>query len=742
MLPKITYPDQLDTTTNLYTVKDSAYLKLSIDYNPGDKEIVVEYDLEKTGLFPTTGIISLVEQCSDPKNRAISFYYTSFANNIFSGLTILDGFEDIEIKPKEVTVVVMNVMAEHHNALKNALIAIEKFAGARIPERKSPYKPKYGSLEKRTNCMSQIAYQPIAWFEANKTVGKAPFTVTFKNLSIRLGEEIPQNTVKFYWDFGDNTSSTVTYVKYSDEVPSGVINVIVEDTDSGTIKKTYTEPGIYSVSLRVVNDFGEDTVLLNNLINSRYIAPDAATIEKYKTSIQQVVNGIFKSPSNLQIQINVTNNGEHKNPSGQAIDPVTTYTWYIPDDINHGNSSSTTALFSVGGIYTISLRVDTRYLAYRITNFKNDINIVEKENLWLWTFFSSSSQVIQASEMGFLSQTFKTKQNSYSTIYKNDNFITASTWENKSQIKFELSRNTNFRPYSEDVSGLAGYSLLYYATGRNSTDPISTEKINCLIYNGYLETYNDFTSLQRPWNWVPINIGTISYFLFGEITSPQAPYVSQTNWQNLQAHNIINNTVTSLTLTTANFIGLSGELQNNAAIYNTDGTSKYGYFSSYRYANRDNKVYILKNDKIGGTAFRIKNFYQSNSTVGNDIANFTKLPDMLGPTKTEGQLVNLESGLFFFNNSGSISQFDTSVNVWRTGGPGLYSTSFADLQDKTQQDYDNTENSLLATSDGQNNAYISFDYSPNSYIKFNDLDMTFTKLNKRPDGEQWNIGSY
>ena len=82
MLPKITYPDQLDTTTNLYTVKDSAYLKLSIDYNPGDTEIVVEYDLEKTGLFPTTGIISLVEQCSDPKNRAISFYYTSFTNNL------------------------------------------------------------------------------------------------------------------------------------------------------------------------------------------------------------------------------------------------------------------------------------------------------------------------------------------------------------------------------------------------------------------------------------------------------------------------------------------------------------------------------------------------------------------------------------------------------------------------------------------------------------------------------------
>ena len=126
MAPEITFPTTLDTETNLYVVKDSAYLVLVKDYNPGDTTITVELDTQKTLLFPPTGIITLTEQCSDPQYRGLSFYYGSRTNTVFSDLTIINPELD-HYKPSRVTTVVMNVMAEHHNNIKDSVIAIENF---------------------------------------------------------------------------------------------------------------------------------------------------------------------------------------------------------------------------------------------------------------------------------------------------------------------------------------------------------------------------------------------------------------------------------------------------------------------------------------------------------------------------------------------------------------------------------------------------------------------------------------
>jgi hypothetical protein len=182
-------------------------------------------------------------------------------------------------------------------------------------------------------------------------------------------------------------------------------------------------------------------------------------------------------------------------------------------------------------------------------------------------------------------------------------------------------------------------------------------------------------------------------------------------------------------------------LQSNpSTTFNNSGVSEYGYFSINRTAQRESTGYILRND-TNGSNYRIFNFY-STTTDGLSLTGFQKKPDILGTAKKEGQLVNLNTGLYFFDNSGAISEYDTNLEAWRTGGPGLNSAAFSALQDQTVFGYDNLDNSLLATSDGSNNAYISFDYSPNSYIKFNDLDYTFTRLNSRPYGNQWMIGNY
>ena len=69
------YPDQLDNDTNLYEVHDSLRVRLANDYNVGDSSITVFGD---TTSFPTTGLITLTEQCSEINLRAISFYYKSY----------------------------------------------------------------------------------------------------------------------------------------------------------------------------------------------------------------------------------------------------------------------------------------------------------------------------------------------------------------------------------------------------------------------------------------------------------------------------------------------------------------------------------------------------------------------------------------------------------------------------------------------------------------------------------------
>jgi PKD repeat protein len=752
MLPEIKYPDTIDDDTNLYLVKDSIFLKLATDYVPGDTFINVEFDAVRTPLFPSTGIITLTEQCSEPEERAVSFYYTSFSNNVFSGLTILPSFKNNTIKPAVYTTVVMNVMAEHHNSLKNTIIQIELYAGKKITNRNTALTPQSGTIEERITALQQLAYEPRAWFSFDTLVGLAPLTVHFTNESIRLGEEIPDNTIEYVWDFGDSTASNINYT--TSQVCFNTCDVGTTTTNSNQISHTYTNPGIFTVSLTVKNDFGQDSFEIKKAINVKYPAPDQAIIYITAGNLQQVINGTFKSPTNLPITIYVpsgynpstgeTYAGEPVNSSHSPLDPIVKYTWQITDDIDHANSSSTIALFSVGGIYDISLRCDTKYLSYRITNYLDYINIIENTNLWLFTFFGSSSTVIQASEMGFLSETFKTKQNSFYTISTNNDFLKNNQYLNESQLTKEFSRNTNFRNIGTATSGYGGTSLVHYASGRAYGDPISNEKINCFTFNGFYEVYSvtGMPTITRPWNWVPMNYDELSYFILGNISTSQDPGVSLTNWGSVTIHNTETNVVQTGTLSSSDFVSQATLLQQNAtAGFSSGGVSSYGYFSSYRQALRDDTYYILKNDAVG-TNFRIKSFFSTYQDPTTWLGGFKKLPDILGPTKLEGELVNMQSGIYFFNNTGAISSYDTDLGVWRTGGPGLNSVDFLKVQDTDTLNYDDETNSLLACGDGSNNAYISYDYSPNSFIKFNDLDLTFTKLNGRPEGSQWNIGTY
>jgi PKD repeat protein len=745
------FPTSFDGNRNLFLVHDGLRLVLAADYNPGDTSITVHKNDLMMNNFPPSGLITLTEQCSEAEERAISFFYSSHTDTTFDGIEILPEFTD-GVKPANITNVTMNVMDKHHNHLKDALIAIEEFIGVKGTEDDEPFGP---TMEGRINFLRRIVLCPKAWFSVNKTIGLVPFEVEFTNLCFRLGTDGNAGNVVFEWNFGDNTASQISIIEVVSEVPVNVVNVLVDNETGGVISKTYTTPGVYDVSLKATNDFCSDTVVFPGLITARIAAPDPAIVEYIPATGQiltpgypvggpfvttPVIRAVTNSIINIEIQSGVnpstgrTYSGEAVNGSGFPIDPIVEYTWDIPDDQLHSNSRNTKAIFGIGGMYDMVLRVDTSFGAYRITSYKNSFDIIEKTNLWLWTFGTGTT--IKSYEFGLLSETFKTKSGISVPIGLNNNFLNGVANEDKQ--KFEFRRNNGFAPIGTQQSGSQGQGLLYWASGRNASDPVGSEQINLMQYTGFTDTYIVQDSIARQWNWVAFNSLNNLYFILGTMPS-YPPFTSPTNQSRISMSLATLDYAVDY-LTTSNYDNGSDELMNNKANYDGGGVAVDGDFSVYRSAWHEDNGFFLRNDGVGAF-FRIRDFYKTEEVGGIEFKNITKLPPMAGPAKLEGQLVSLTPGLFFFNNTGQLSVFNAATSVWQTN-TGTNISQFRALQDSTVINFDSDENTLLATSDGDNVAYLSYDYSTKAFMTFNAVTTTFTSLNPRPSGEQWQMSVY
>jgi PKD repeat protein len=727
------YPDALDTNVNLFLVHDALRVILVEDYEPGDTSIQVSGTA--MGRFPLSGFITLTDQCTEPaKERALTFFYNSRTSSTFDELEVLSGFTDVA-KSKNVTNVTQNVMAEHHNSLKDAIIAIEEFCGI---QGTNDLRPLGSTMEGRLNFLRRLVLKPKAWFAVNKRIGVVPLTVKFTDLSFR-------NPTSWVYNFGDNTSSSVTEVSATTIAPD-ISNVIVNDLDGGDIEKTYYLPGSYDTTLTVSNDFGEDTVTFRNLINARIAAPDEAVISitaganQTFTDIdpddvfiyEHLLPGIINARTGTLIDLAVVDNGE------QTADQIINYTWKLSDNLTHAETNITKATYSVGGYYDIKLRTDTEFGAYRITTLEDAINIIERENLFLLMFDPDSvstaiTKNTTAYEFGLISETFKTKNRSATAIKKDYRFLSESLPEYARQ-KREFLRNNSFAQRGTVFSGDNGTALIYYAEGVITGSPPSAETIRFTEYEGFSDVWRTPSSFQlsRPWNWVGINTSSNIYLLFGG-TDP-ANAASTTN-QTKTTLEMVGLTTSSTTLDSSFYKNGANELITNV------GAGASGDFSVYRSCYQGTNGYVIRNDGVG-IYFRLKSFYKTENSPTDGVALIRKIADMPGTTKLEGQLIGLTNGVYFFNNSGEIAVYSPITNTWAVGGPGASSPSFRSLQDASVSTFDETTNTLLATSDSDRRAYLSFDYSTAAFVKFTEADFSFSLLPSRPMGEQFIAGVY
>jgi PKD repeat protein len=711
MIPQVsTYPEVLDSDMNLYLVHDSLRVRLLEDYNPGDTSILIDGD---NTLFPPTGYITLTEQCSDPNLRAITFWYASKTSTTFDGLILLPEFTDTP-KPKFQTNVTMNVMAEHHNAIKDALIAIETFVGVKGT---TDVKPLGSTMEGRVNFLRNLVLRPRAWFSVSQRIGIVPLTITVTDLSFR-------SPTSYVWSFGDGTSSNIS-------------NVI--STTASVVQHTYYEPGIFDITLNVFNDFGNDTIVLPSIVNARSRAPDPAIISITDGAFQLInpidptdsflythlVPGILKTRINTFVNLAIENSGQQPN------DDIISYTWKLGDDLNHVDSPSTKASYSIGGIYDIKIRVDTQFGAYRTTTLRGGIEVVEDQNLFLCIFDPAGAGVTQninSYEFGQVSETFKVNNRSSLPVTRDYTFLDSSS-PTYLQQKREFLRNNGHTNRNNVMSGDNGTAVVYWSEGGS---PLSNQKVRITEYEGFTDVWRTPTSFtfNRPWNWVSLNAPNGVYFLFGSDTGGSTSTNTTRSEIDFTALTKID---TTLTLT--NFKNGAEELLSQV------GAGSGFTFSVYRSTWNDNNGYIIRNDSVNAF-FRLKSFYRTEGVVSDPLLYVRKLTDMPGSVKLEGQMVSLTQGVYFFNNSGEIAVYNPIANTWAVGGPGANSPSFRSLQDSSVSGFDSQANTLLAASDKDRRAYLSYDYSPNVFLRFNEADLTFVSLIPRPLGEQFVAGCY
>lgn len=757
MIPKSSnFPDSLDDDTNLFVVHDSLRLKLIEDYNPGDTTIFVEGFADVINRFPPTGLITLTEQCSDVDERAISFYYGSRTNSSFDDLEILPEFKDVT-KPKKITNVTMNVMDKHHNHIKDALIATQKFLGTKNIIDKTPFGE---TITGRVAFLKRLIFKPRAWFSIDKTIGLAPLKVKFKNQSFRVGDE----EVTYTWSTWKEKNNN------EPEEPEIITTNLKDD-----VEFTYSEPGNYNVSLHIKNNYGEDTLIIYNLINVRNECPDEASIEFIQRSNQIITEGVpsgdwsvggpysippkIRSCSDTFIEIEIPNLGGNpiENPNtpnrsyggelmigDSPIDRIVEYTWNLGDDLSHSNNPFTRASYKIGGIYDLNLRVDTEYGSYRITNYENCIDIIEQENLWLFNFknqFQNDGGEVQAYEFGLFSETFKLLGNQTINVDRDNSFLDYLSDdpyfnETETRAKNEFSKNVNFAQQGTSSSGNRGDSLIFWASGGEN---LSDQKIKIKKYNAFADTYQNVPSITRPWNWASLVSNEKIYFLFGQGINNNLN--SNNCFDQKTELNLTNLSVSSSNLNEFQFNGGAEELLSHPSSFDSSGIATNGYFATYRTTWKDSTGYVLRNSAVN-EFFRLSDFYKTNGTLSNEFSSLTKLPDVAGSSKLEGELVSMSNGVFLFNNTGEISAWNDTSMTWEVGRSNSSTITFRSLQDTNAKDFNNKSNTLFAASDKDRIAYLSYDYSEKAFIKFNGTDLTFTSAGVRPSGKQFNMSIY
>lgn len=214
------FPAALDDKNTLFEVRNNAETKLKLTLSYNAKEVVVE---DASG-FPDKGLIRVGYQ----GGQGELIYYDKKTGNSFQ--TLKRGFagsRQNSWNPQDNVYVSNSVCADPHNALKDAVINMEKDLGLEeFPEETS----LNGILKAQE--VRFLSPKPI--FRAFPLKGPASLKVRFQNYTTG-------DAVRYFWDFGDGGTSlerspTHTYV--AEGIYTVKLDVVVSTGGTGIVTKT------------------------------------------------------------------------------------------------------------------------------------------------------------------------------------------------------------------------------------------------------------------------------------------------------------------------------------------------------------------------------------------------------------------------------------------------------------------------------------------------------------------------
>lgn len=213
------FPEAIDDKDILYEATNNSMVPLKQTLTYAGKKVIVS----DTSGFPDTGIIR-IGPAPGVAGQFEMIYYGKKTSNTFADLKRgFAGSRQSKFLPKD-NFVTNSVVAEHHNAIKDAIINIEENLGVKeLPEALS----LNGILKKQEDRF--LAPKPL--FRAFPLRGPEALKVRFQNFSTG-------HVVRYLWDFGDGGTSL-------EKSPT----------------HTYLTEGVYTVKLNVVTSLGAQGVV-------------------------------------------------------------------------------------------------------------------------------------------------------------------------------------------------------------------------------------------------------------------------------------------------------------------------------------------------------------------------------------------------------------------------------------------------------------------------------------------------
>ncbi|GAI26420.1 unnamed protein product, partial [marine sediment metagenome] len=212
------YPEAIDSTDTLYEAKNNARtnLKNSLSYS---SRIVVVND---TSSFPDQGLIRVGPDIGEPGSPELIYYGTKTATTFKD---LVRGFTGSRQNFWQKGSIAANaIMAEHHNALKDAVLNIQSNLG--IDQSAFAAATETGPLNGILRQQENRFLSPKPSFRSTYTSGVSPLVVRFHNFS-------RSDPLRYLWNFGDGTNST-------EENPT----------------HTYLNEGTFTVTLEMINSTG------------------------------------------------------------------------------------------------------------------------------------------------------------------------------------------------------------------------------------------------------------------------------------------------------------------------------------------------------------------------------------------------------------------------------------------------------------------------------------------------------